>query len=95
MIPLPVDAGDERLEQVTSAGLTDARGWHFDHEHLPELVTPTPDRTVFGPAATVRFVPAREDLTGEEHGWARRSTRPSARTPQGRCSFAARRDGST
>lgn len=63
---MPIPADDPRLDEVTSAALTDAVGRHADHPaHVPGLATPTPEASVFGPAATVRFVPAREDLAEE------------------------------
>lgn len=66
-------AVDSRLANVTSASLTDAMGRHFDHRcHILDLRSPTPERVVFGPAATVRYVPRRADLyDAEQHNFGR------------------------
>jgi regulator of RNase E activity RraA len=85
-IPPAMPASDDpRLERVTASSVTDAMGRHFDHPaHLPDLTTPTPDRTVFGPAATVRFVPPREDLAGDEHAWPNRFYEAVGDEPDGK-----------
>lgn len=55
-------AVDPRVSKVTSASLTDAMGRAFAHRcHILDLRSPTPERVVFGPAATVRYVPIRAD----------------------------------
>ncbi|HWG91822.1 MAG TPA: RraA family protein [Candidatus Thermoplasmatota archaeon] len=52
----------ERLTGVSSASLADALARLRAHRaHLLDLVTPTPGRVLFGPAATLAFVPLRDD----------------------------------
>lgn len=54
---------DPRLDDVTSASLCDAMDQLFGHKaHVRDLISPTPGRTLFGPASTIRFVPVREDV---------------------------------
>ncbi|MEO0601586.1 MAG: RraA family protein [Myxococcota bacterium] len=64
---------DPRIAKVTSASLTDAMGRHFDHRcHVLDLRSPTPDRVVFGPAATLRYLPRRADwYDAELHNFGR------------------------
>ncbi|PSG97979.1 dimethylmenaquinone methyltransferase [Thermoplasmatales archaeon SW_10_69_26] len=64
---------DPRLEDVTSASITDAMDEMFDHNaHVRDMLTPTPGRELFGPAATIRLVPVREDVYDERlHGFKR------------------------
>ncbi|MDQ4144880.1 MAG: RraA family protein [Actinomycetota bacterium] len=51
------------LGQVRSASLVDAMGRLYPHRcHVLDLVSPTPERTLFGPAVTIGFVPRRADL---------------------------------
>lgn len=46
------------LDQVTTADLVDAMGRLHRHRcHLLDLVTPTPDRRLFGPAVTISYFP--------------------------------------
>lgn len=53
----------ERVAAVTSASLSDALADRFAHRfHILDLISPVPDRVLFGPAATVQFMPRREDL---------------------------------
>lgn len=64
---------DPRLEDVTSASLTDAMDELFGHTaHVRDMLTPTPGRQLFGPAATIRLVPRRNDVFDERlHGFKR------------------------
>lgn len=60
-------ANDSRLDEVTSASISDAMDELFDHRaHIRDMVTPTPGRVLFGPAATIRLVPVRSDVYDEE-----------------------------
>jgi regulator of RNase E activity RraA len=53
----------EQLRQVSCASLVDAMGRLYDHRaHLLPLVGPNPGRQLFGPAATISFLPYRSDL---------------------------------
>jgi regulator of RNase E activity RraA len=52
------------VDQVSSAALVDAMGRLCGHLcHVLDLVSPTPDRRLFGPAITIGYVPYRSDLT--------------------------------
>jgi regulator of RNase E activity RraA len=52
-----------QLGQVSCASLVDAMGRRHGHRaHFLPLVSPTPARPLFGPAATIGFLPARADL---------------------------------
>jgi 4-hydroxy-4-methyl-2-oxoglutarate aldolase len=49
------------------AAVTDALGRVLHHQaNVLDLVSPTPGRVLFGVAATIRFLPYREDLFQEE-----------------------------
>lgn len=59
---LPSDVRD-RLAEVRSTSLSDAmRKLHPHRHHILDLVTPTPGRVLFGPAATMAFGPVRADV---------------------------------
>jgi regulator of RNase E activity RraA len=64
---------DDRLDDVTSASLSDAMDELFGHTaHVRDMITPTPGRELYGPAATMRLVPRREDVYDERlHGFKR------------------------
>jgi regulator of RNase E activity RraA len=48
----------ELLDQITTADLVDAMGRMHRHRcHIMDLVTPTPDRRLFGPAVTISYFP--------------------------------------
>lgn len=52
-----------QVAQVSCASLVDAIGrLHAHRAHLLPLVSPDPSRPLFGPAATITFLPARADL---------------------------------
>lgn len=56
------DALKSQLPGLTAASLTDAMGRMFSHRaHILDLVSPTPGRVLFGRAATINYVPYRED----------------------------------
>lgn len=58
---------DPRLDDVTSASLCDAMDQLFGHNnHVRDLISPTPGRILFGPAATIRFVPVRDDVYDDQ-----------------------------
>ena len=55
-----------KLGGLTAASLTDAVGRLCSHRaHILDLVSPTPGRVLFGRAATIRYVPYRQDLFEE------------------------------
>jgi len=49
---------DSRLAGLTTSDIVDAMGRLHKHRcHLLDLVSPTPDRVLFGPAVTISFFP--------------------------------------
>ncbi len=51
------------LERVRCASLVDAMGRRYAHRsHILDLVSPTPQRRLFGPVVTIGYVPFRQDL---------------------------------
>ncbi|WP_306191875.1 MULTISPECIES: RraA family protein [unclassified Streptomyces] len=54
-----------KVARLGCATLVDAMGRVHGHRaHIPSMVSPDPGRPLFGPAATISFMPYREDLTG-------------------------------
>jgi len=54
--------GIERLQQVSTASLTDAMRRKFAHEpYILDLKSPNPERLLFGEVAIIRFIPYRAD----------------------------------
>jgi regulator of RNase E activity RraA len=52
---------------VSSASISDAMAQRFSHRwHVLDLVSPTPGAVLHGRAATVRFLPRRDDLRDAE-----------------------------
>jgi regulator of RNase E activity RraA len=52
-----------RIDGIRSASLADAMGRAHSHRsHISGLLSPTPERVLFGPAVTLLYVPVREDL---------------------------------
>lgn len=67
-VPRDLDAA---VEHLTCASLVDAMGrLHGHRAHLLNLVSPTPDRRLFGPAATIAYLPYRDDLPQTGIGFA-------------------------
>lgn len=61
-----IDTPGSKLEGLTAAALTDAVGRLCSHRaHILDLVSPTPGRILFGRAATIRYMPYRDDLADE------------------------------
>ncbi len=51
------------IERIKTASIIDAIGRTYAHRaYLLDLVTPTPGRVLFGPAATIAFLPYRQDI---------------------------------
>jgi regulator of RNase E activity RraA len=62
-----IEALKSKLHGLTAASLTDAMGRLCAHRaHILDLVSPTPGRVLFGRAATIRYVPYRQDLAADE-----------------------------
>jgi regulator of RNase E activity RraA len=60
---------DDVLDRVAAASLVDAMGRVHDHRaHILSLVSPAP-RRLFGPVATIAYVPYRDDLPQTELGF--------------------------
>jgi regulator of RNase E activity RraA len=60
---------DDVLDRVACASLVDAMGRiHTHRAHILSLVSPAP-RRLFGPAATIAYVPYRDDLPQTEVGF--------------------------
>jgi regulator of RNase E activity RraA len=60
---------DDVLDRVAAASLVDAMGRIHSHRaHIHALVSPAP-RRLFGPAATIAFLPYRDDLPETELGF--------------------------
>ncbi|MER7742518.1 RraA family protein [Streptomyces sp. NPDC096538] len=54
-----------KFARLGCATLVDAVGRIHSHPaHIPSMTSPSPDRPLFGPAATISFMPYREDLNG-------------------------------
>ncbi len=52
------------VEGLSCAALVDAMGNLFRHRaHILSLVSPTPERPLFGPAVTIAYLPYRDDFT--------------------------------
>jgi regulator of RNase E activity RraA len=72
-----------QLPQVSCASLVDAMGrLHGHRAHLLPLVSPDPGRVLFGPAATITFLPFRADL-GEAADFAELFYRAVGSEPEG------------
>lgn len=58
---------DAMMDSVTGldcAALVDAMERHYQHPaHITDLVSPTPEKQMFGRAVTIMFLPRREDLS--------------------------------
>jgi regulator of RNase E activity RraA len=60
---------DEVLDRVACASLVDAMGrLHSHRAHILSLVSPSP-RRLFGPVATIAYLPYRDDLRQTEFGF--------------------------
>ncbi|GHJ37457.1 RraA family protein [Streptomyces sp. TS71-3] len=62
------------VEGLSCASLVDAMGRHHGHRaHILSLVSPSPERFLFGPAVTMSYLPYRDDLTEADQlgfgGW--------------------------
>lgn len=65
-----LDSWRERAVRVGCAALVDATGRRHQHRaHLPALRSPAPERVLFGPALTMRYVPTRDDLPESDLGF--------------------------
>ncbi|HWH14098.1 MAG TPA: hypothetical protein VNT51_05080 [Miltoncostaeaceae bacterium] len=73
------------LPQVSTSALRDCLARIHPHPcAIVDLVTPTPERVLFGPAATMRFLPHRADLfTGRAHDFAHAYYRAVGEAPAG------------
>jgi regulator of RNase E activity RraA len=64
-LPLPLPPG------LSCASLVDAMGHRHTHRcHIVALTSPDPTRVLFGPAATIAFLPYRDDQAAAARGFA-------------------------
>ena len=79
----PPSGTDERLDRVACASLVDAMGRVHGHRaHILGLVSPSP-RRLFGPVATIAFLPYRDDLPQAELGFGALFHQAVGESPQG------------
>lgn len=66
-------AANDRLAQVKTADIVDAMGRVHRHRcHVLDLVSPTPDRVLFGPAVTISYFPTcQEALDPDRYNFAK------------------------
>lgn len=58
------DVSVDTVAELGCAALVDAMGhFHRHRAHILSLVSPTPRRALFGPAATIAYLPFRDDVT--------------------------------
>ncbi len=73
----------EVLDRVACASLVDAMGrLHSHRAHILSLVSPAP-RRLFGPAATIAYLPYRDDLPQTEFGFGALCHRALDESPAG------------
>ncbi|MGI5373620.1 RraA family protein [Streptomyces sp. CA-251387] len=73
------------VDRVSCASLVDAMGRVHEHRaHILDLVSPAPNRVLFGPVATIAFLPYRDDLPQTGLGFAAFFYRAVADTPKGK-----------
>jgi regulator of RNase E activity RraA len=71
MTPQPDTVPDDVLDRVSCASLVDAMGrLHSHRAHILSLVSPAA-RRLFGPVATIAYLPYRDDLPETELGFGR------------------------
>ncbi|MET7519433.1 RraA family protein [Streptomyces sp. NPDC005480] len=74
-----------KLARMGCAPLVDAmRRVHSHRAHMLALTSPTPDRPLFGPAATIAFMPYRDDLPESKTDFASHFYRAVGKHPAGR-----------
>jgi len=58
---------NELLKDIMAADIVDAMMKTYQHKaHIISLVSPTPERVLFGKAVTISFMPVRKDLMDEQ-----------------------------
>jgi len=58
---------NELLKDLMAADIVDALMKTFQHKaHILNLISPTPERVLFGKAVTISFMPVRKDLMDEK-----------------------------
>lgn len=58
---------NELLKDLMAADIVDAMMKTYQHKaHIISLVSPTPERVLFGKAVTISFMPVRKDLMDEQ-----------------------------
>ncbi|HUG07277.1 MAG TPA: RraA family protein [Acidimicrobiia bacterium] len=79
------DTLQEMLDRVATADLVDAMGrLHRHRAHILDLVTPTPERRLFGPAVTISYFPTCEvTLDPKQYNFGRLFLDAVGEEPQG------------
>ena len=79
-----ITAADDRLAQVKTADIVDAMGRAHRHRcHVLDLVSPTPDRVLFGPAVTISYFPTcQETLDPDRYNFAKLFYEAVGETPE-------------
>jgi regulator of RNase E activity RraA len=84
MTPQHDVVSDELLDRVACASLVDAMGrLHSHRAHILSLVSPAP-RRLFGPVATIAYLPYRDDLRETELGFGTLYDEAMGDSPAGR-----------
>jgi regulator of RNase E activity RraA len=84
MTPQHDVVSDELLDRVACASLVDAMGrLHSHRAHILSLVSPAP-RRLFGPVATIAYLPYRDDLRETELGFGTLYDQAMGDSPTGR-----------
>jgi regulator of RNase E activity RraA len=80
---MSVTVPDDVLDRVACASLVDAMGrLHGHRAHILDLVSPAPQR-LFGPVATIAYLPYRDDLRETELGFGELFHQAVAESPTG------------
>ncbi|WP_151485116.1 RraA family protein [Streptomyces albicerus] len=74
-----------RLSELGCAALVDAMGRIHDHRaHILPMVSPDPSRPLFGPAATIAYMPCRDDVKQSSESFAHFFYQAVGKFPSGR-----------
>jgi regulator of RNase E activity RraA len=83
-LPAPTELA-ARAAELGCAALVDAMGRiHAHRAHILPLTSPDPTRPLFGPAATIAYLPHRDDLPQAGTGFGELFSRAVGENPEGR-----------